>query len=230
MGSNPHYAWHSLSHQNTPPPSHTRRGIWPFNTLTYPGPCRKTYPAGLLSPNWHLRLGSAPVRGISSLWGKAHQQASMQAHKVVNPSTWSSQLIQIALQYSLSLWKYPCNMNYGGTEVFQQKLKLEKLHHAVSSTYQAFAKDKFIISRNLSHIFNCPLERRLKQDHDSLTSYIRAGKTKNFFKWHPSAKTLLTCSTHLEPNVQPKYQPTTIVKQIPESVRGKLHWSTWQHL
>jgi hypothetical protein len=106
----------------------------------------------------------------------------MQAHKVVNPSTWSSQLIQFALQYSLSLWKYPCNMNYGGTEVFQQKLKLEKLHHAVSSTYQAFAKDKFIISRNLSHIFSCALERRLKQDHDSLTSYIRAGETKNFFK------------------------------------------------
>jgi len=71
-------------------------------------------------------------------------------------------IVEILLQYIL----------YRETEALQKQLQLEKLQLVDTEAFKEFHADNFIISRNLSHIFDCPLAKRTKQDHDSLSAFL----------------------------------------------------------
>jgi hypothetical protein len=138
---------------------------------------------------------------LSKRWKEAYSQVHLLQHHRVNKDQWSTKLVTLLPNFSLTLWRFRCNLLHGRTTVEAHQLQQQTLRNQVSAAYQEYAEDPHIISQQMRHMFNIPLTRRLNHDLDSLACFLEsynqarvaqeiyksklAATAKNFFK--PSA-------------------------------------------
>jgi hypothetical protein len=102
------------------------------------------------------------LRGrVSKLWKEAYSQVLLMKQSRVNKDQWSSKLVTLLLDFSLTLWRFCCNLLHGRTTVEAHQLQQQTLPNQVSAAYQEYAEDPHKISQRMRHIFNIPLARRL---------------------------------------------------------------------
>jgi hypothetical protein len=85
---------------------------------------------------------------------------------------WSAGLVQVILDYSLSLWKFCCALLHGRSKEEARQKLLSRLHQQATEAYQNYLEDPFIMAHNLRHIFYIPLQQHPLQDVDSLKCFL----------------------------------------------------------
>jgi len=109
---------------------------------------------------------------LSRLWRAAFLQDFLSRNCRANEKQWTSGVIRALLSYSLSLWKYRCELLHSRSLEEAHRLKLSKLQHQVALAYEAYNSDPFIIRQDYRHLFSVPLDRRLNQDLDCLQCFL----------------------------------------------------------
>jgi hypothetical protein len=109
---------------------------------------------------------------LSRQWRAAFLQDFLSRNCHANEKQWTSGVIRALLSYSLSLWKYRCELLHGRSLEEAHRLKLSKLQHQVALAYEAYNSDPFIIRQDYRHLFSVPLDRRLNQDLDCLQCFL----------------------------------------------------------
>jgi hypothetical protein len=188
------------------------------------------------------------LRGrISILWGKAFSLTQDRKNTTkISSKKWASDLITLLLAYTSSLWKFRNGVVQGHNLEEEEKKKRESLHTSITNAYAAYNADKFIVGRQLSSLFDKPIEYILKSDIDYLqcwlNTYEEATKmqqvfrrrqsiaAKNFFKprntnnLHNSTK---TPKRQIEPlTATPDSQPDDSISLI--SLATTISYSTSQ--
>jgi hypothetical protein len=109
------------------------------------------------------------LRGrLSQHWKEAFHQKLLYRNSWANGTLWARGVINAVLQYSLSLWKFRCDLLYGWTkDEADQKLHAE-LKQQVTVAYRKYAQDHFMVRHDYRHLFAIALDWRLLQDQDCL--------------------------------------------------------------
>ncbi len=89
-----------------------------------------------------------------------------------NGTQWAGGVINAETTYSLSLWKYRCELLYGRTIYVAEWMILTELHRKVTLAYGECEKDPFNIRQDYKHLFAISLDRRLQQDRDCLQCFL----------------------------------------------------------
>jgi glutaredoxin len=113
------------------------------------------------------------LRGrISQRWREAYTHDCSSRHIRANGVQWAGGVIQVVLDYSLALWKFRCNLLYGRSKAKAEQKIMADLHRKVICTYEDFERDPFLVHQDYRNIFSVSLDRRLKQDRDSLECFL----------------------------------------------------------
>jgi hypothetical protein len=110
---------------------------------------------------------------ISTHWRKFYEIYQNTHKKNSSSMLWSSSLIIHLFNYTSSLWRFRNGVLHGHNLKEEKLKKLEKLEEAISTAYQKYNSDPFIISHHLSSIFDKPLQYVLQTDIDYLSSWLR---------------------------------------------------------
>jgi ribonuclease HI len=118
------------------------------------------------------------LRGRLSIhWRKAYtiSQTSSQS-KAPPASQWISTFIQRVLEYSSALWSFRNGVVHGHTIDEEKSKRLTNLATEITQAYEQYQQDNFIISHNLSTLFDKPLQYILQGDVDFQISWLRTYK------------------------------------------------------
>jgi ribonuclease HI len=157
---------------------------------------------------------------ISTQWRKAFQLTQRDSTtNNLTPKKWAEKLISLILHYSLSLWKFRNGVLHGHTVTEEATKKRNTLQTSITDAYAAYEADKFIESRDLSTLFDKPLQYTLKTDNDFLQCWLNTFnegiKTQQDFRRRQSeaAKNFFLPRRKL-----PVTQPTqNVFEQLPQT-------------
>jgi hypothetical protein len=113
------------------------------------------------------------LRGrLSKRWREAFHQELSSRNTRANATLWAGGVIIAVLDYSLSLWKFRCELLYGRTNSEQVGKILAELSQKVTHAYREYEQDPFIVRHDYRHLFAVSLARRLLQDRDCLQLFL----------------------------------------------------------
>ncbi len=107
-----------------------------------------------------------------------------------SPTSWTTDLISLILDFSFSLWDFRNGVLHGHTLEEQAAKERALLTNEITEAYETFHKYKFIVPSNFRYLFSSKtLQQRLHQDYDSLQcwlwSYREAVETqRTSTKWY----------------------------------------------
>ncbi len=115
------------------------------------------------------------LRGrISNSWGKAylpHQQ--VKKRWITSSSTWASNLIQIILEYSSSLWEFRNGVLHSHTIEETAAKEFNSITTRIRTAYQTYQEDPFHVPSHWRSLFiSRTLDQCLKQDLDMLYCWL----------------------------------------------------------
>jgi hypothetical protein len=162
-----------------------------------------------------------------------------QTNPRLGPTTWASYLIQRILEYISSIWTFRNGVIHGHSLAEAQQKIMEGLQKDITTAYEAYQKDPFIVSHQLSSLFHKPLQILLKKDKDSLTCWLRTYEeavlhqqefrrcqseaAKNFFI--PKSKQNTSRHRHskpliLDPLATAREDPSVLSSSVSQSTQG----------
>lgn len=113
------------------------------------------------------------LRGrLSQHWKDAFHQEFLSRNRWANGTLWAGGVVKAVLEYSLSIWKYRCELLYGQTKDEAEWIIIAELHQRVTLAYEEYEKEPFIVRHNYRHLFAISLDYRLRQDHDYLQCFL----------------------------------------------------------
>jgi hypothetical protein len=87
------------------------------------------------------------LRGhISRQWYNAYCELHTRGNRTADGSLWASKVVAVVLNYSLSIWKFCCDLLHGTTVEDAQNIWLDKLRREATKAYKEFASNAFILS------------------------------------------------------------------------------------
>ncbi len=78
----------------------------------------------------------------------------------------------MVLIYSLSLWKFRCDLLYGRTKDEAAQKIMTDLRNRVIQAYREYEQDPFMVRNDYRHSFAIALDRWLLQDRDCLQCFL----------------------------------------------------------
>ncbi len=116
------------------------------------------------------------MRGwLSKLWSKAYAAYQVSVSSKSPASHWTTKTILKLWDYTSSLWEHQNGILHGQTIAETERQELGDLHQQITSAYEEYGNDPFIIPRHLSSLFTYrTLHQRLKLDVDSLKCWLHS--------------------------------------------------------
>jgi hypothetical protein len=113
------------------------------------------------------------LRGrLSKRWKEAFQQELLSRNSWANGTMWAGGVIKAVLTYSLSLWKFRCNLLYGRDKEEADQKIIAELRQKTILAYEEYEKDPFFIRNDYRRLFAVTLDCRLLQDRDCLQCFL----------------------------------------------------------
>jgi len=111
---------------------------------------------------------------ISMRWQEAFYQECLSQQRWADKRLWAASVVRCMLKYSHSLLTYRCALLHSCTKEESHQIISTHLQQEVSSAYEVFSRDPFVIPYDACHNFHPPLAHCLTQDVDSLQYFLKS--------------------------------------------------------